>query len=259
LPAPDLLTGLDTEVESLRLAWSPDFGRVPVDGRIVVAGRAALVGIEAAGARVEEVSTRIEHPWGDGLLQADRQAAVAAGIWNLDDPSDIPETNDEQPWMWEVFASQTPLTATAAFRSLCERNVHLLTPPTQLTYQGSAPPIGETAQEPTLEELKASIDAVLATHDVICSPTMSTVAPLAPPGWGTPYADPYMGTNFTFIANTTGCPAASIPSGLVDGLPVGLQVIGRPGDEATLLRVCYALVAAAPELPRPTAIAQPAP
>ncbi len=80
---------------------------------------------------------------------------------------------------------------------------------------------------------------------------MSTVAPTAPPGWATPYADHYMGTNFTFIANATGCPAVSIPCGLVDGLPVGLQVIGRPGDEGTVLRVCQALVSAAPEFPRP--------
>ena len=77
--------------------------------------------------------------------------------------------------------------------------------------------------------------AVFATHDVLCSPTMATVAPVAPPGWATPYADSYMGTNFTFIANSTGCPAASVPCGLVDGLPVGLQIIGPPGDEATVL------------------------
>ena len=96
--------------------------------------------------------------------------------------------------------------------------------------------------------------AVFAAHDVICSPTMATVAPIAPAGWATPYADPYMGTNFTFIANSTGCPAASVPCGLVDGLPVGLQVIGRPGDEATVLRVCRALETALPEFPRPESI-----
>ena len=249
--APDVLVGLDAGIETLRLAWSPDFGRIPVDDRIVAAGRAALVTIERAGARVEELSSRIEHPWGDGLGQAERQAEVAAGAWEIDDAAEIPETNGEQPWMWDVFAGRTPLTATPEFRSLCERNVPLLTPPGQQTYQSSAPPAGATTGEPTAEELKASIDAVLATHDVLCSPTMSTVAPTAPPGWATPYADHYMGTNFTFIANATGCPAVSIPCGLVDGLPVGLQVIGRPGDEGTVLRVCQALVSAAPEFPRP--------
>ena len=97
------------------------------------------------------------------------------------------------------------------------------------------------------------MSSVFATHDVICSPTMATVAPVAPAGWASPYSDPYMGTNFTFIANSTGCPAASLPCGLVDGLPVGLQIIGPPGDEATVLRVCRALEAALPALPRPGA------
>jgi Asp-tRNA(Asn)/Glu-tRNA(Gln) amidotransferase A subunit family amidase len=64
---------------------------------------------------------------------------------------------------------------------------------------------------------------------------MATVAPIAPDGWATPYADPYMGTNFTFIATATGCPAASVPAAFVDGLPVGVQFIG---PRATRPRCC---------------------
>ena len=88
-------------------------------------------------------------------------------------------------------------------------------------------------------------------YDVLCSPTMAVVAPIAPEGWGSPYSDPFMGTNFTFLANATGCPAASVPCGLVDGLPVGLQVVGRPGAEATVLRVCRALEQQQPPPSRP--------
>ena len=100
-------------------------------------------------------------------------------------------------------------------------------------------------------DLIGTMNRVFERHDVICSPTMSVVAPVAPQGWATAYEDPYMGTNFTFLANTTGRPAASVPCGFAGGLPVGMQVIGRPGDEATVLRVCQAFEATRPERPRP--------
>jgi amidase len=45
-------------------------------------------------------------------------------------------------------------------------------------------------------------------------------------------------TPFTQIANITGLPAVSVPLyWSEDGLPIGVQLVGRPADEATLLRV----------------------
>jgi aspartyl-tRNA(Asn)/glutamyl-tRNA(Gln) amidotransferase subunit A len=37
-----------------------------------------------------------------------------------------------------------------------------------------------------------------------------------------------------------GLPVASVPCGLVDGLPVGLMLAGRPGEDATVLRMGHA-------------------
>ena len=46
---------------------------------------------------------------------------------------------------------------------------------------------------------------------------------------------------FTRPFNATGHPAASIPCGFTaEGLPIGLQIVGRPFDEATVLRVADA-------------------
>jgi amidase len=45
-------------------------------------------------------------------------------------------------------------------------------------------------------------------------------------------------TPFTSMWNTTGQPAASVPVGFDgDGLPIGVQLVGRPWDEATVIRV----------------------
>jgi len=60
---------------------------------------------------------------------------------------------------------------------------------------------------------------------------------------------------FTTIWNVTGQPAASVPAGLSeDGLPLAVQLIGRPHDETTLLSLAAQL-----EAERPWADTRPAP
>ena len=50
----------------------------------------------------------------------------------------------------------------------------------------------------------------------------------------------YLSDVFTMPANIAGIPGISVPAGLVDGLPVGLQLMARPLGEETLLHVAYA-------------------
>ncbi|HEY3247603.1 MAG TPA: Asp-tRNA(Asn)/Glu-tRNA(Gln) amidotransferase subunit GatA [bacterium] len=56
----------------------------------------------------------------------------------------------------------------------------------------------------------------------------------------------YLADVYTIPVNLAGLPGISIPCGLSGGLPIGLQLIGRPFDEATVLRAAHAYEQATP-------------
>jgi aspartyl-tRNA(Asn)/glutamyl-tRNA(Gln) amidotransferase subunit A len=60
-------------------------------------------------------------------------------------------------------------------------------------------------------------------------------------------AAPFQWITFTYQFNMTGQPAATVPAGFTkDGLPIGLQIVGRHLDDALVLRAAAAYEAAAP-------------
>jgi aspartyl-tRNA(Asn)/glutamyl-tRNA(Gln) amidotransferase subunit A len=72
--------------------------------------------------------------------------------------------------------------------------------------------------------------------DVILTPTAPETAFRLGEKSGDPLAM-YLSDVYTVSANLAGLPALSLPCGLADGLPVGLQLLGKPLDEVTLMRV----------------------
>lgn len=93
-------------------------------------------------------------------------------------------------------------------------------------------------------ELRRAYDAVLADVDVLVMPTTPTIArPLIERGSATiseevAPAVPQLSNTCPF--DVTHHPGLSIPAGEVDGLPVGMMLVGRHYDEATLYRVAAA-------------------
>ncbi|WP_018659574.1 Asp-tRNA(Asn)/Glu-tRNA(Gln) amidotransferase subunit GatA [Allofustis seminis] len=78
--------------------------------------------------------------------------------------------------------------------------------------------------------------------DVIVTPTTTTTAPKLKE-YNTveeEAVDRYSADLLTVPVNLAGIPALSLPCGFVNGLPVGLQLIGRSFDESTLYQVGYA-------------------
>jgi aspartyl-tRNA(Asn)/glutamyl-tRNA(Gln) amidotransferase subunit A len=92
--------------------------------------------------------------------------------------------------------------------------------------------------------IKAEFDAVLSDVDAILAPTSPTVAFKIGAKTDDPLAM-YLNDACTLPVNIAGLPGISVPCGLSDGLPVGLQVIGRAFDEPTVLRVADAYERAA--------------
>ena len=92
-----------------------------------------------------------------------------------------------------------------------------------------------------VEDFSAAFEQV----DALLTPT----APSGPFRAGDNMDDPvamYLNDVFTVPVNLAGLPALSVPAALdADGLPLGLQVIGRPWDETTVFRVGKALEEAA--------------
>jgi len=88
--------------------------------------------------------------------------------------------------------------------------------------------------------IRADFEKAFTHCDVVATPT--TTAPAF--RVGEKANDPlqmYLEDIFTVPANLAGVPGLSVPCGFASGLPVGLQLLGRPFDEATLLRTAAAL------------------
>ena len=102
-----------------------------------------------------------------------------------------------------------------------------------------------------LQRLARRVVAFWDDVDVVLTPGLAKLP--VPLGWVFEPDDPWEQfvrgaefTPFTPVVNVTGQPAATVPFATVDGLPVGVQLIGRPADEATLFRLAAQLEAAYP-------------
>jgi aspartyl-tRNA(Asn)/glutamyl-tRNA(Gln) amidotransferase subunit A len=83
--------------------------------------------------------------------------------------------------------------------------------------------------------MQTEINAALSTAHVLAMPTAPTPAFRL----GEKTSDPlqmYLSDIFTTPPSLTGHPAISLPVGQIDGLPAGMQLVGRIREEATLFK-----------------------
>jgi aspartyl-tRNA(Asn)/glutamyl-tRNA(Gln) amidotransferase subunit A len=213
----DALGGLDESVAGLRVAWSRDLGFAAVEPEVAAVCEAAARSFSARGMRLEEAHPGLDDPWPivDAIWCANQAAPYAGG--RLEEVRDL------------LDHGRVPV---------IERGLAM--PATDLiAAQSARARYGE------------AWDAFMGSgFDLVLTPTLPTIAfaaGLDQPGSVAGRPTEYLSwTAFTYPFNVSGQPAATVPCGSVDGLPVGLQIIGRRGADALVLRAAAAFEAAHP-------------
>jgi len=154
------------------------------------------------------------------------------------------------PEFAQLFVRVTTLLAAAA--PVTAAKEELLRPVTRMLRERGAR-IGGVEALTLLAALQGAARSIIdrtAAYDVVLCPTLPM--PPRPLGWFTAGGDPeeefertMRFVAFTPVQNVTGQPAVSLPvHWTADGLPVGVMLVGRPADEATLISVSAQLEAA---------------
>jgi amidase/aspartyl-tRNA(Asn)/glutamyl-tRNA(Gln) amidotransferase subunit A len=207
----DYLAATRRSVEGMRIAYSPDLDVYPIDPRVADTVRRAVAAFEEAGAVVEEVKVGI------GLDQ--RQLS---DLWyRLMMPLNLGTIEAHRSWGQDFL-----------------RDHRDDFPPEYLHWidQGLAMTAADQRRDQVLRSgVYDAIQSVFASHDLLITPTLATLPVRNQPGGNTrgpeevagEAVDQGIGWCLTYPFNFTGHPAASIPAGLADGLPVGMQIVGR--------------------------------
>lgn len=199
----DYLDGLDNGVAGLRIAWSPDLGFPVADPAVVAAMQPAIDALIKAGAAVNEVDLDLSgaHP----VLEVIWGASHAALVRDFD---------------------------SAHLAALDSGLLRLVV---------AAQDISASELQAAYAEMRALSQAMHAFHrdyDLLLTPTVPITAFAA--GIDTPdaarFPQWYDWTPLTWPFNLTRQPAASVPSGFIEGLPVGLQIVGPMFSEEIILR-----------------------
>ena len=212
----DYLAAADQDVKGLRMAWSPDFGYAAVDPEVAEVCSEAARAFEELGCTVEESDLTLDSPF-DAFWTVYTAVSYTRSGRMLEDHA------DEMTWYGrDVLENGASVTGAQYARALGE-----------------------------LDRIKDRFDDVFAEYDLLLSPTMAVTA--FPVGqhpkeingrevhwfWGF--------LPFTFPVNMVGGPAASVPCGFSsDGLPIGLHIVGRPGDEDSVIAASAAFERARP-------------
>jgi aspartyl-tRNA(Asn)/glutamyl-tRNA(Gln) amidotransferase subunit A len=229
VPVPDYRAALAQGVDGLRVGVPAEYFIEGMDPEVEQAVRAAVSALEKLGARTEPVSL----PHTEYGLAAYYIIAPAEASSNLARYDGV-KYGLRAPGARDLIDMYSK-TRAAGFGAEVKRRVMLGTYTLSAGYYDAY--YGKAQQVRTL--VRRDFQQAFERVDVIVAPT----TPNVPFKFGEK-EDPvqmYLNDIFAVPVNLAGLPGVSVPAGFTQtGLPIGLQLIGRAFDEATILRVAHA-------------------
>ncbi|WP_128895793.1 Asp-tRNA(Asn)/Glu-tRNA(Gln) amidotransferase subunit GatA [Longirhabdus pacifica] len=226
---PDYTSSLTGDIKGLRIGVPKEFLAEGIDPGVKEATLKALKDLEALGAVWEEVSL----PHSQYSLAAYYLIAPSEASSNLArfDGVRYGVRSDNADNLLELYHQSR----SEGFGPEVKRRIMLGTYALSSGYYDAY--YKKAQQARTL--IKQDFDQVFEKYDCIIGPSAPTTA--FP--FGSKTDDPlqmYLNDIYTIPISLAGLPAISVPCGFTNGLPVGLQIVGKAFDESTVLRVAHA-------------------
>lgn len=229
LPVPDYRAALNGDIQGMKIAVAKEYMAEGVDPKVKAQIEAALETFKTLGATVDEVSL----PHSQYAVQTYYIIASSEASSNLSryDGIRYGYRSPEAKTLEEVYVKSR----SEGFGDEVKRRIMLGTFALSSGFYDAY--FKKAGQMRTL--IIRDFEKVFADYDLVVGPTTPTTAFKL----GDKVTDPvtmYMNDILTIPANMAGLPAMSIPAGFADGMPVGLQLIGKAFDEETVYRAGYA-------------------
>ncbi|HUO64245.1 MAG TPA: Asp-tRNA(Asn)/Glu-tRNA(Gln) amidotransferase subunit GatA [Terriglobales bacterium] len=235
IPVPDYAQALRLDVKGLRVGIPAEYFIDGLDPEVEAAVRAAIATLEDLGAKTESVS--LPHTeYGLAAYYVIAPAEASSNLARYDGVKyglRVPGARD----LIDMYSR----TRGAGFGAEAKRRVMLGTYALSAGYYDAYYGQAQKVRTLVLRDFQEAFKRV----DVIVAPTTPGVA--FKMGEREDPLQMYLNDVFTIPVNLAGLPGLAIPAGFTQaGLPIGLQIIGKAFDEATLLRVAKAYEAATP-------------
>ena len=228
MAVPDYTAALTGDVKGLTIGLPREYFALGLDPVIRQAVEAAVKQLEAAGAIVKEVSMpHTEYSLSTYYLIATAEASSNLARFDGVNYGYRGDGND--------IISMYTRSRTEAFGEEILRRIMLGTYTLSAGYYDAY--YLKALKVRTL--IKQDFDNAFAEVDILATPTTPRTAFRIGEKINDPFTM-YLEDVCTVPINLAGVPALSLPCGFADGLPIGLQLIGRPLGEETLLRAAYA-------------------